>query len=42
MPDGEHVIGVLSVTNASDSANASQVIVVLNWSEELKQRVPTK
>ncbi len=39
MPDGEHVIGVTS-TNPLDSA--SQMIIVLNWFDDVRQRVPIK
>jgi hypothetical protein len=39
MPDGEHVIGL--TTGADDvGVAASQIIVVLNWFDEVKARVP--
>jgi Tol biopolymer transport system component len=38
MPDGR-VIGVLSQA-ATTSADAAQIVVVLNWLDELRQRVP--
>jgi hypothetical protein len=43
MPDGQHVIGVTSATQSdSGAAQASQITVVLNWLEEVRQRVPAK
>jgi hypothetical protein len=43
MPDGQHVIGVMSAgVSDAGSAPVSHIIVVLNWFEELKARVPTK
>ena len=42
MPDGEHVVG-LTVTGVSDShISSSQIMVVLNWFDELRARVPGK
>jgi Tol biopolymer transport system component len=40
MPDGEHVIGVVSASGAEGFA--LQITVVLNWFDELRQRVPFK
>jgi len=43
MPDGKHFVAVFPATAVpSRTAGARQIQVVLNWSEELKQRVPTK
>ena len=39
MPDGQRFIAVV---RANKTPAAPQIQVVLNWSEELKQRVPTK
>ena len=41
MPDGEHVIGVTAGLTDRPGAQ-SQIIVVLDWFEELKARVSTK
>ena len=41
MPDGQHVIGVPTV-GASTGAQVQQITVVLNWFDELRQRVPVK
>jgi dipeptidyl aminopeptidase/acylaminoacyl peptidase len=41
MPDGEHVIGVRTA-GASDYGEDSQILVVLNWFDELKARVPAR
>jgi hypothetical protein len=42
-PDGQRFIGVLPRGQvASGSSNTSEMEVVLNWSEELKTRVPAK
>jgi len=41
MPDGQHVIGVMS-SRQSDAAESAQITVVLNWFTELQQRVPTR
>jgi Tol biopolymer transport system component len=41
--DGKHLIGVIDSTTTQPGAAASRTIeVVLNWTEELKQRVPTR
>ena len=40
MPDGEHVIGVAN-TGVSTQAQ-SQIVVVLNWFDEVRQRAPVK
>ena len=41
LPDGKHFIGVVSAGQAqSGSAGAPQIRVVLNWFEDVKQRVP--
>jgi Tol biopolymer transport system component len=43
MPDGQHVIGVtLASPSESGAALASQITVVLNWFEEVRQRAPTR
>lgn len=39
MPDGEHVIGVVNPILAGQYASAG-IVVVLNWFDELRQRVP--
>ena len=39
MPDGEHIIGVAGA-NIQDFG--SRMIVVLNWFDEVRQRVPAK
>ena len=39
MPDGQHFIGVVNPILAGQYANAG-IVVVLNWFEELRQRVP--
>jgi hypothetical protein len=36
MPDGEHVIGILT----GGEPLSSQINVVLNWFDEVRQRVP--
>jgi hypothetical protein len=41
-PDGEHLLAVLTDPAEDPSSGNRQINVVLNWSEELKQRVPTK
>jgi serine/threonine-protein kinase len=41
MPDGEHIIGVVSASSV-EGAFPSHVTVVLNWFDELRQRVPVK
>jgi serine/threonine-protein kinase len=40
MPDGEHVIGVVLASGVE--GNASQITVVLNWLDEVRQRAPAK
>ena len=40
-PDGEHFIIALADESSSNPFQA-QIRIVLNWSEELKQRVPTR
>ena len=43
MPDGQHFVAVIPATaTPSRTPAARQIQVVLNWSEELKQRVPVK
>lgn len=43
LPDGQHFIGVVPVgPSRSGSAGAPQIQVVLNWTEDVKQRVPGK
>jgi serine/threonine protein kinase/Tol biopolymer transport system component len=41
-PDGQHLILLTAPESPSSAAAAAQIHVVLNWTEELKQRVPTK
>jgi serine/threonine-protein kinase len=41
LPDGNRVVGVVN-PNITESASAAVINVVLNWTEELKQRVPTR
>jgi len=41
MPDGEHIIGVVAAS-AGEGAFAPQITVVLNWFDEVRQRVPVK
>ena len=42
-PDGKRFLGVVAAgQTASGAAAAPQIQVVLNWTEELKQRVPTR
>jgi hypothetical protein len=43
MPDGQQVVGVMSQAGLSQGPDApafTQIIVVLNWFDELRQRVP--
>ena len=41
LPDGKHFIGVVPAGQArSGPASAPQIQVVLNWFEDVKQRVP--
>jgi Tol biopolymer transport system component len=44
MPDGQHFIGRIPAGSAGQAGQAQtqQIEVVLNWFEELKQRVPTR
>jgi serine/threonine-protein kinase len=42
MPDGQRFLGVIEEGLTGPSAVAGQIQVVLNWTEELKQRVPTR
>jgi serine/threonine protein kinase/Tol biopolymer transport system component len=41
MPDGEHVVGITTATESDPQVPASQILVVLNWFDELKARVPS-
>jgi len=42
MPDGK-IIGAIASSQASnDVSTSSEIHIVLNWFEELKQRVATK
>jgi hypothetical protein len=41
MPDGR-VIGIADSTNVSEDSYQRQIVVVLDWTEELKRRVPNK
>ena len=40
MPDGEHVVGVLF--GGSQGGLGSEITVVLNWFDEVRQRAPRK
>jgi hypothetical protein len=41
MPDGQHLLEVIDAGQGQTGApSAPQIQVVLNWFEELKQRVP--
>jgi Tol biopolymer transport system component len=43
LPDGKHFIGVMAAGQTpSGPASAPQIQVVLNWFEDLKQRVPVR
>jgi len=43
LPDGEHIIGVMSEPAALPGASlAPQITVVLNWFDEVRQRAPRK
>jgi hypothetical protein len=43
MPDGKRFIGVVGIGPSGSGASAApQIQVVLNWMEELRQRVPTR
>ena len=45
MPDGQHFVAraaVGTLANGTTSAARPEIYVVLNWFEELKQRVPVK
>jgi Tol biopolymer transport system component len=41
LPDGEHFIGVVPV-GQTQTGTAAQIQVVLNWFEEVKQKVPVR
>ncbi|MGQ0735859.1 MAG: hypothetical protein ACT4QD_19670 [Acidobacteriota bacterium] len=41
MPDGQRLVGVLQI-GAVPGGGASDLVVVLNWQEELKRLVPTR
>jgi serine/threonine-protein kinase len=41
LPDGQHILGTADATQLNATAT-SQIRIVLNWSEELKQRAPTR
>jgi serine/threonine-protein kinase len=41
-PDGKRFIGVVRASGQSTTLSVPQIHVVLNWSEEVKQRVPSK
>ena len=42
-PDGQHFLGLIDAAQTQSGAPAAlQIQVVLNWMEELKQRVPVK
>jgi Tol biopolymer transport system component len=40
LPDGKHFIGVVTAGQAQVGQGSAQIQVVLNWFEDLKQRVP--
>jgi len=40
LPDGQHLIGVVPARSLEESPKAAQVQVVLNWFEDVKQRMP--
>lgn len=42
MPDGQHVLGVTSPVTLGSGEQAAQITVVLNWFDELRQRVPVR
>jgi len=43
MPDGQHVIGVTSLSQSdAGAALLQQINVVLNWTDEVRQKVPVK
>ena len=41
MPDGQHVIGVM-VQGALQAGGEQAITVVLNWFDEVRQRVPVR
>lgn len=41
-PEGKRFVAVAAGTENQDGKEGSQIQVVLNWTEELKQRVPTR
>jgi hypothetical protein len=41
-PDGSRFLGVTSPQQAAPGGDAAEINVVLNWFEELRQRVPVK
>jgi hypothetical protein len=41
-PDGQRFIMVKDMESPERPATPQQLVVVLNWTEELKQRVPTR
>ena len=42
MPDGQRFMGLTAGTSDIPGSSTPQIQVVLNWLEELKQRVPVK
>ena len=42
MPDGEHVIGVTNAAQESNAGLGAQINVVINWFDEVRQKVPVK
>ena len=40
LPDGQHFIGVVGAGSLEESPKAAQIQVVLNWFEDVKQRMP--
>jgi len=41
-PDGQRFLVVKNLSLASQSRAPARIVVVLNWLDELKQRVPTR
>jgi Tol biopolymer transport system component len=42
MPDGQHIVGVSGSTLAQGDNLAPEIVIVLNWFEEVNQRVPRR
>jgi len=39
-PDGKRFLMIEGIGGGSDAANAANLVVVLNWAEELKAKLP--